>query len=85
MASTKGSTSVTDDAARAPSEPHITVGEVTQIADENANIKYSPWTRHMLRLYGVLLCAYFCACLNGYDGSVMGYVGASLSLESGHH
>jgi hypothetical protein len=51
---------------------HITVTEATQLADETDNVKYSPWTLHMFRLYGVLLCAYFCACLNGFDGSVMG-------------
>lgn len=51
---------------------HITTTEATQLADETDNVKYSPWTLHMFRLYGALLCAYFCACLDGFDRSVMG-------------
>ncbi|KAF2466657.1 general substrate transporter [Lindgomyces ingoldianus] len=62
-------------------EHGITVDEATHLADQTSSVKYSPWTPHMFRLYGVLLCAYFCACLNGYDGSVMGGLNAMTSYQ----
>lgn len=52
----------------------ITTLEATQLVEAVGQIKCSPWTASMFRLYGVMLCAYFCACLNGFDGSVMGFV-----------
>lgn len=39
-----------------------------EIANEVENHKYSPWTKSMFQLYGVLFVAYCCGCLNGYDG-----------------
>lgn len=48
------------------------VVEATELDDQLQDIKYSPWTRHMFRLYGCLLVGYFGATTNGYDGSVMG-------------
>lgn len=56
------------------SNDRITTLEATQLAEEVEQVKCSPWTASMFRLYGVMLCAYFCACLNGFDGSVMGSV-----------
>lgn len=52
----------------------FTAAEATHLADQVQQLKPSPWTPSMFRLYGVMLCAYFCACLNGFDGSVMGFV-----------
>ena len=46
--------------------------EATELDDQLRDIKYSPWTRRMFRLYGCLLVGYFGATTNGYDGSVMG-------------
>lgn len=37
---------------------------------------YSPWTKQMFKLYGVLAIAYLCGCLNGFDGSLMGAINA---------
>jgi hypothetical protein len=39
-----------------------------EIAHEVENHKFSPWTKSMFHLYGVLFVAYCCGCLNGYDG-----------------
>lgn len=44
------------------------VDTAAEIAHEVDNNKYSPWTASMFQLYGVLLIAYCCGCLNGYDG-----------------
>lgn len=52
----------------------VTVLSATQAVESLDQIKPSPWTPSMFRLYGVLLCAYLGACTNGFDGSVMGYV-----------
>ncbi|QPC80357.1 hypothetical protein HYE68_011109 [Fusarium pseudograminearum] len=43
-----------------------------EIAQEVENHHFSPWTKSMFHLYGVLFVAYCCGCLNGYDGSLMG-------------
>jgi hypothetical protein len=51
---------------------HPVTEEVLDIADVVQEGKYSPWTLSMFRLYGCLLVAFFCATINGYDGSVMG-------------
>ncbi|CAK7220632.1 hypothetical protein SBRCBS47491_004254 [Sporothrix bragantina] len=50
----------------------VAIEDAAMIADGVENIKVSPWTISMLRLYGCLLVGYLCACMNGYDGSVMG-------------
>lgn len=51
-------------------------GEALQLSDDVDSTKYSPWTKSMFRLYGVLAVAYLCGCLNGYDGSLMGGLNA---------
>lgn len=43
-----------------------------QLAHDEDETLYSPWSLSMLRLYLVLSCAYLCGCLNGFDGSLMG-------------
>lgn len=58
--------------AREPRQ--VAVEDAVMIADRAEHTKVSPWTISMLRLYGCLLIGYLCACMNGYDGSVMGYV-----------
>lgn len=37
-----------------------------EIAHEVEDGKYSPWTKSMFNLYGVLFVAYCCGALNGY-------------------
>lgn len=46
------------------------------IATEADTTSYSPWSKSMFRLYGVLAIAYLCGCLNGFDGSLMGAINA---------
>jgi hypothetical protein len=46
--------------------------DAIQLAEAVDSTKYSPWTPSMFRLYGCLVIAYLCGCLNGYDGSLMG-------------
>lgn len=48
------------------------IDHAVHIAHETEEKKISPWTWAMLRLYLVLMVAYLCGCLNGYDGSLMG-------------
>lgn len=71
MANTKETAGAPSSHAR---DDGITTLEATHLADAVGQVKCSPWTLNMFRLYGVMLCAYFCACLNGFDGSVMGRV-----------
>lgn len=47
-------------------------GAAVQLAHDVETEAYSPWTPRMFRLYLVLVVAYLCGCLNGYDGSLMG-------------
>ncbi|KAI8721863.1 hypothetical protein NCS52_00328900 [Fusarium sp. LHS14.1] len=63
----------------------FTAADATHLADQVQQLKPSPWTRSMFRLYGVMLCAYFCACLNGFDGSVMGGLNAMSSYQDYFH
>jgi hypothetical protein len=50
--------------------------DAIQLAEAVESTNYSPWTPSMFRLYGCLLIAYLCGCLNGYDGSLMGSLNA---------
>jgi hypothetical protein len=50
--------------------------EAVQLAHEVGEVKYKPFTKSMLRLYGCLAIAYLCGCLNGFDGSLMGGINA---------
>jgi len=52
-----------------------------EIAHEVENHKFSPWTKSMFQLYGVLFVAYCCGCLNGYDGSLMGALNGMTSYQ----
>ncbi|KAJ4249849.1 hypothetical protein NW762_012192 [Fusarium torreyae] len=54
----------------------------TEIAHEVENNNYSPWTASMFQLYGVLIVAYCCGCLNGYDGSLMGGLNGMTSYQN---
>lgn len=53
-----------------------------QLAHEADDTKYSPWTKGMFMLYGVLALPYLCGCLNGYDGSLMGGIIAMTSYQN---
>jgi hypothetical protein len=55
--------------------------ELVHVAEQAAEIRCNPWTKSMFRLYGCLLIAYFCGCLNGYDGSLMGGLNAMKSYQ----
>lgn len=57
------------------------VDDLITLAQNESSQKYSPWTPSMFRLYGVLLIAYLCGCLNGYDGSLMGGINAMDSYQ----
>ncbi|KAG4424079.1 hypothetical protein IFR04_002775 [Cadophora malorum] len=60
------------------------VSDVVNIVDlvqSVEDIECKPWTKSMFRLYGCLLVAYFCGCLNGYDGSLMGGLNAMSSYQ----
>jgi hypothetical protein len=50
--------------------------DAIQLAEAVESTKCSPWTPSMFRLYGCLVIAYLCGCLNGYDGSLMGGLNA---------
>jgi len=64
---------------------HAQASNAAQIAERAAEINYDPWTKSMFRLYGCLLVAYFCGCLNGYDGSLMGGLNAMKSYQEYFH
>ena len=55
--------------------------DLVQVAEQVAEYHCSPWTKSMFRLYGCLLITYFCGCLNGYDGSLMGGLNAMSSYQ----
>ncbi|KAK1983645.1 general substrate transporter [Colletotrichum cereale] len=63
--------------------PPAVVAAVTahEIANEVEGGKYSPWTKSMFHLYGVLFVAYCCGALNGYDGSLMGSLNGMESYQ----
>lgn len=50
--------------------------DAVRLSEDAVHVKQSPWTLGMFRLYGCLVIAYLCGCLNGYDGSVMGGLNA---------
>jgi hypothetical protein len=56
-----------------------------QLAEDASAAKYSPWTGPLMRLYGCLLIAYLCGCLNGYDGSLMGGLNAMTTYQKYFH
>jgi hypothetical protein len=55
--------------------------ELRHVAEQVSEVRSSPWTKSMARLYGCLVIAYFCGCLNGYDGSLMGGLNAMGSYQ----
>lgn len=52
-----------------------------QLSHDVDNTVYSPWTPTMFRLYSILIVAYLCGCLNGYDGSLMGGLNGMTSYQ----
>ncbi|KAH6972409.1 lactose permease [Ilyonectria sp. MPI-CAGE-AT-0026] len=65
-----------------PREDFIHNEFAENLADRAAEVECSPWTKSMFRLYGCLLITYFCGCLNGYDGSLMGGLNAMVSYQN---
>lgn len=47
--------------------------EAATIATGALEASYPLFSLGMIRLYGCLLIGYFCATMNGFDGSVMGF------------
>jgi hypothetical protein len=74
---------------RVSSEPAVDHGTDTstavQLAHDVDNNVYSPWTPAMFRLYMILIIAYLCGCLNGYDGSLMGGLNGMTSYQKYFH
>ncbi len=62
-----------------------TTENALQLGEAVAAYHPSPWTGSMFKLYGVLAFAYLNACLNGYDGSLMGAINAMTQYESYFH
>lgn len=46
------------------------------LAEALEQVKPSPWTRRMFKLYFFLLIAFLNSCINGYDGSLMSGINA---------
>lgn len=59
--------------------------DAIQLAEAVESTKYSPWTASMFRLYGCLMIAYLCGCLNGYDGSLMGGLNPMTTYQDFFH
>jgi len=77
----KGDVHLYENASRDETAKVGLVGEALQLSDEVDAARYSPWTKSMFRLYGVLAVAYLCGCLNGYDGSLMGGLNALVNYQ----
>lgn len=58
-----------------------TARDALQLAIDVEEIECKPFTKNMFRLYGCMLVCYFCGCLNGYDGSLMGGLNAMSSYQ----
>ncbi|KAF7929972.1 uncharacterized protein EAE97_009569 [Botrytis byssoidea] len=61
------------------------VGEAVQLAHDVDETKPRPFTLGMFRLYGCLMVAYLCGCLNGFDGSLMGGLNAMKTYQTYFH
>lgn len=59
--------------------------DALQLAIDVEEVVCKPFTKHMFRLYGCMLVCYFCGCLNGYDGSLMGGLNAMKSYQDYFH
>ena len=55
--------------------------DVVNAAQDSEATKYNAFSKHMLRLYLVLVVPYLCGCLNGYDGSLMGGLNGMKSYQ----
>lgn len=55
--------------------------DALQLAIDVEEVVCKPFTKNMFRLYGCMLVCYFCGCLNGYDGSLMGGLNAMSSYQ----
>ena len=61
-------------------DPVVSVEKVMQIDRDVQEIQPSLWTKHMFRLYGILILGYLCIVLQGYDGSLMGAINAMVNI-----
>ncbi|KAI8671896.1 MFS domain-containing protein [Fusarium keratoplasticum] len=73
----------TEDLPNLKATEHVLHNEFAEhLADRAVEVECSPWTKSMFRLHGCLLITYFCGCLNGYDGSLMGGLNAMVSYQN---
>lgn len=56
--------------------PKAVVVASVGLAEALKQVKPSPWTRRMFKLYCFLLIAFLNSCINGYDGSLMSGINA---------
>ena len=61
------------------------VDEAVQLAYDVSDVPYKPYTLSMFRLYGCIMIAYLCGCLNGFDGSLMGGINAMPTYQHFFH
>lgn len=78
----KAATHHTEEVLHTLDSTDIKIDNIVALVQDESSQKYSPWTPSMWRLYGVLLVAYLCGCLNGYDGSLMGGINAMDSYQA---
>ncbi|KAM0269838.1 hypothetical protein ACHAQH_009640 [Verticillium albo-atrum] len=80
MASLDAKPEVVNDDVPSRLKTDLDIGAI-DIAERAAEAECNPYTKSMFKLYGCLLITYFCGCLNGYDGSLMGGLNAMVSYK----
>lgn len=55
--------------------------ENVAFTDAVAKAHVNPWSKRMIQMYGLCLLATLNACINGYDGSLMGSINAMESYK----
>ena len=56
--------------------PPAIVAASVGLAEALEQVKPSPWTKRLFKLYFFLLIAFLNSCINGYDGSLMSGINA---------
>ncbi|KAL0632722.1 hypothetical protein Q9L58_008390 [Maublancomyces gigas] len=73
----------TDDGPHLKSHGNGKIVAVENVAftDAVAKAHVNPWSKRMIQMYGLCLLATLNACINGYDGSLMGSINAMESYK----
>lgn len=73
----------TDDGPHPKSRGNGKIVAVENVAftDAVAKSHVNPWSKRMIQMYGLCLLATLNACINGYDGSLMGSINAMESYK----